>query len=479
MKSRTLLPLLFALAALPSLRAAEPKPLLTLNADLLEDKIRGGLLGQILGNLNGLPHEFKYIDEPGQVERYTPSLPDGARTDDDTDIEWVYLHEIVRSGQPLLPPERIAQLWKNHINRRIWCANLYARQLMDLGLDPPWTGSPLLNPWSDFNISGQFVCESFGLMAPAMPQTAARIGLNYTRVAIDGEPAQTTQLFTAMIATAFVENDLNRILDAGLASVDPKGQIARIVTEVRQISRDHPDDWRAARHEFKSRWQTHGGAIRDRNGFELNTACTIAALIYGRGDFVETLRIAFNLGWDCDNNAATAGTIVGVIHGRRWMNAQGWRLVDRYANTTRDAMSMDETLTSFENALIACARLVIEGNGGHYLDEPSGRLYRIGAESPKLIRQLATPPDFESQARHDWLPVLTTELLQPGPSRARAAYLAICLGESDRLRRESPTAWQAAIAELQTHRTLVKEIFRDAAPAAKRIAAEARRAGLQ
>ena len=33
-------------------------------ATTLRDKIRGGLLGQILGNLNGLPHEMKYIHEP-------------------------------------------------------------------------------------------------------------------------------------------------------------------------------------------------------------------------------------------------------------------------------------------------------------------------------------------------------------------------------------------------------------------------------
>ena len=38
-----------------------------LTAGVLRDKIRGGLLGQILGNLNGLPHEMKYIDEPGAV----------------------------------------------------------------------------------------------------------------------------------------------------------------------------------------------------------------------------------------------------------------------------------------------------------------------------------------------------------------------------------------------------------------------------
>src|SRR5436190_20671503 len=87
-------------------------------ADTLEDKIRGGMLAQVIGNLNGLPHEFKYINNPGKVEHFTPSLPGGAVTDDDTDIEWVYLREIARSGNNTLPPDRITALWKRHINRR-------------------------------------------------------------------------------------------------------------------------------------------------------------------------------------------------------------------------------------------------------------------------------------------------------------------------------------------------------------------------
>jgi hypothetical protein len=103
---------------------------------------------------------------------------------------------------------------------------------MDLGIHPPRTGKHALNPWSDFNISGQFVSESFGLMSPGMPQTAARLGLHYTHVTIGGEPSQTTQLFTTMIATAFFTADMNRILDAGLASLDPQSVIRRIITDV-------------------------------------------------------------------------------------------------------------------------------------------------------------------------------------------------------------------------------------------------------
>ena len=48
--------------------AQQPPRIVEIDADLLEDKIRGGMLAQVIGNLNGLPHEFKYINEPGHVE---------------------------------------------------------------------------------------------------------------------------------------------------------------------------------------------------------------------------------------------------------------------------------------------------------------------------------------------------------------------------------------------------------------------------
>jgi ADP-ribosylglycohydrolase len=476
--------LLFA-TALPAacLLAQQPPRIIEIDADTLEDKIRGGMLAQVIGNLNGLPHEFKYINHPGKVEHFTPSLPDGAVTDDDTDIEWVYLREIARSGNNSLPPADIAALWKRHINRRIFCANRYARDLMDLGIEPPWTGNVGLNPWSDFNISGQFICESFGLMSPAMPATAARLGLHYTRVAIDGEPAQATQLFTTMIATAFVETDINKILDAGMKAVDPKSKIAEVVATTRQFCRDNPTDWKKTRLAMKERWQTHGGIVRDRNGYELNTACVIAALIYGRNDFVETLRTSFNLGWDADCDAATAATIVGVMKGRRWMNSQGWNIKDIYRNTTRDDMPNDETLTGLENKLIECAKITIRKNGGSHIDSANGKvhaeIYRIPTEQPANIEPLATAAAQIANLRKHFAPQLKKDLASPDVSRARAAYIAICLGEAERFKRESPTAWSAAIAELGKYPAVVHDAFKSPVPIGDQLRREIEVAGLR
>ena len=172
--------------------------------EIIVDKIRGGLLGQILGNLNGLPHEMRHIEYPYQVKNYVPSLPQGAWSDDDTDFEWVYVLEMQKRREVFLSDDIIYDLWKERINQRIWSSNRFARHLMDLGIKPPYTGYTTINPWAEFNVSGQFLCETFGLIAPGMPQFAAKIGLNYTSVTINNEPAQTTQLFTGMIATAFI-----------------------------------------------------------------------------------------------------------------------------------------------------------------------------------------------------------------------------------------------------------------------------------
>ncbi len=499
--SASLLIVLLTLAV-PTRVYSEHNPVVEIPVDVLEDHLRGGMLGQILGNLNGLPHEFKYINHPGNVEHYTPSLPDGAFTDDDTDIEWVYLREIVRTRTIFLSPRQITALWKQHINRHIFCANRYARDLMNLGIEPPWTGNAALNPWSDFNISGQFVCESFGLMAPGMPQTASKLGLNYTRVAIDGEPAQATQLFTTMIASACVETDLEKILDAGLVAVDPKSDIANVVTTVRALHRQYPDDWQAARRAFKARWQPQGGIMRERNGYQLNTACVIAALLYGHRDFAETLRTAFNFGWDADCDAATAATIVGVIKGCSWMNDQGWMIKDIYRNTTRDGLPTDETLTGLENTLIAAARITIQRNGGELIPSrssvragslepsPSGRgqgegalapikSYRIPTESPANVEPLATTPDQFARARKEFSPQLARDLTTPGVTRVRAAYLAICLGEAEKLRSDSPAAWSAAITELEKHPNVIRNLFHAPAPVGEQLRRSAELAGLR
>lgn len=441
--------------------SAGTKQFIEISAEDLEDKIRGGLLAQLLGNLNGLPHENKYYDEPGEVRQYTPDLANGARTDDDTDIEWVYISAMQRERAILLGPERITSLWKQHINGHIWCANLYARRLMDIGIDPPLTGNLALNPWSGFNISGQFICESFGLIAPGMPQTAARIGLNYTHVTIDAEPAQTTQLFTAMIATAFFTDDINAILDAGLASVDANSEILPIIKDVRGWHKQHKDDWRATRRLIRDKYTLYESRMRNQNGYELCTAATVAALLYGEGDLVSTLIHAFNFGWDADNNAATAATIVGVIKGYHWIQQQGWEIKDSYRNTTRPSMPEDETITTFGDRIIEVAARVIIENSGSKISHNGKNFYRIRVQKPANVETLPDPDEQIAGLRTKLKSQIEAGLADNATvtQQARAAYLAICLDMVNRLRSKDADRWKQALDALEGYPKLLDVLF--------------------
>jgi hypothetical protein len=474
--------ILQSILAISSLSGSAFGETITMPAEVLRDKIRGGLLGQILGNLNGLPHEMKYIAEPGNVTEYTPALPKGAWTDDDTDFEWVYIKVMEDENCLLLPPERISRLWRERINKRIWCSNQYARQLMDLGIDPPLTGLPVFNPWADFNISGQFLCETFGLIAPAMPQRAAQIGLNYTRVAIDGEPAQTTQLFTSMIALAFVQNDIDTLLDSGLAAIDPDSVISQIARDVRQWHKEHPDDWRTTRKLLKDKYSKHKGQMRDRNGHELNTGSIIAALLYGEGDFVTTLVTAFNMGWDADCNAATAGTIIGVTKGYRWMLAQGWQIVDRYQNTTRENMPTDETITSFADRLMDLAEKVILEQGGQRLRVDGRIMCQIEAHRPTCVQRLESPETQTAVWQERLKEQIKRTISQPASKQeaARTAYYAICLDLVGSIQQEQPQQWSNALAALSSYQNVVQVIFHHApTPLGEQLRKKALAAGLQ
>jgi len=458
--------IIFISAGMLKAYGATQKEMKTLPAEVVIDKIRGGLLGQILGDLNGLRHEMRYINEPGNVKNYVPSLPEGAWTDDDTDFEWFYICEMQKNRNVFLSLDTITELWKSRVNRGVYCSNRFARYLMDLGFKPPYTGYSTFNPWAGFNISGQFLCETYGLVAPGMPQTAARIGLNYTTVAINNEPAQTTQLFTTMISTAFIENDINKILDAGIATLDKTSIILEVINDIKKWHAQYPDNWKETRRLLNEKYVQEGGRTRDGNGHELNTGCIIAALLYGKGDFQESVKHAFNFGWDADCNAATVGTIIGVTYGYRRMMSPNdlfnpdWQIVDRYRNTTRDNMPMDETITSFADRIIELFEMVNEENGGAKTVVNNTVVYQIPVEQPAIMIKLSPVGEQKQLLQKEFEKQIIKGIASTDrEERARAAYMAVCLDMSSNLAKSNAKQWKAACNDLSGYWKVMNNIF--------------------
>jgi hypothetical protein len=355
-------------------------------AELL-DRIRGGWAGQMIGNVQGLPFEFKYKDEPGPLPDFTPNLP-RCPSDDDTDIEWTHLHAMDRLGTLLVPYPDLAREWVRSVNRRIWVSNEQARKLIGQGIVPPWTSHFALNPHAKYNLSGQFCAEAFGLLAPGLPREAARIARHYVHITVRGEPVQACAHTTAMVALAFFERDIERIVTRSLDAVDPKSEHAEMVRDVLAWHMQWPADWRATRAAIQRKYRDE--RKWNMNATVTNGALVVAALLYGKGDFVETMRLSFALGYDADCNGATCGTVLGVMLGAKAMAARpGWVLPAHYDNNTRDGLPKSETMDDLAALTARLADKAILAAGGRKEGEGDDAAYLIPVQGPALLERLA------------------------------------------------------------------------------------------
>ncbi len=354
----------------------------------LYDRIYGGWVGMLIGGIEGLPHEWKYKEQPRATLPEFTFLKNGARSDDDNDFEWTHLWFMDKEGVIKLPYPRIAEIWKANMNAGIWVANKKARELMDQGVLPPETGTVARNPHAWYNLSGQFCVESYGLIAPGMPQTAADIGLYYAHIAVSEEPLQAAQFWTSLISLrAFQTVGVEEAMQRALAAIDPKSCMAEVVADARKAFQTHPDDWKAARQEVDAKWREQ--RQWNNNSTTVNGAFVCLALLYGQDDFYRTLQIAMALGHDADCNAATAGTVVGVRLGfKRIAALPKYMMPDRYVNKTRPQLPAECKVSEQAETLLRVAERVILANGGERIAVAGQPGYRVKLQAPRLIEPL-------------------------------------------------------------------------------------------
>lgn len=360
-----------------------------ISADELRDRIYGGWVGMLVGGLEGLPHEFKYRDKPRDDLPEFTFLAGGARSDDDNDIEWTHLWFMYKEDTLFLPYPRLAEIWRANMNQGIWRANRAARDLMEAGVIPPETGDFRRNPHAWYNLSGQFAVEAYGLVAPGMPQQAARLAVHYARIAVSGEPLQAAQYWATMVSLAFFHTgSVDELVEKALAATDPASALRAAIGDAQAAYRSCGGDWKAARQQIHEEW-----LLRRKwndNSTPLNGALVCLALLYGQGDFYRTLQFAMALGHDADCNAATAGAIIGTWKG--WNHIRGLpqnRVVDRYVNRTRPQLPAEMTISEQVEILCRLAEKCIEQSGGRVIRENGKPVeFIIPLEQPAVVEPL-------------------------------------------------------------------------------------------
>ncbi len=365
----------------------------------LLDKISGFWIGQLVGNYIGFPFENKYVDEPVPVfvdRIYTyaddPALNinrndlrgfipliagwvEGAFSDDDTDIEFVTLHAVEKYGLDITYPE-ITAMWKKHINRRIWVANRTARDLMEQGLVAPDTGRKENNEnW--FQIDPQLVNEIWSVFYPGMTEKAGERALWGARITNDGWGTHPTIAYGVMISAAFFEKDPEKLVQMAIKAVPNEGPFAEGMRDVVKWHKQY-DNWRDTRQKIHDKYYrykkgSYKAPVSVVSSLQ-NGLCGIMAILYGEADFVKTVGIAASAGYDCDNQAATCGGLIGVLQGagcipdRLTKNVARWEwekpFNDLYINYSRDDLPTATRISDIVERIAAIAKLAILENGG-------------------------------------------------------------------------------------------------------------------
>jgi hypothetical protein len=134
--------------------------------------------------------------------------------------------------------------------------------------------------------------------------------------------------------------------------------------------------------------------------------------------------------------------------GYKKMMTEDWIIVDRYRNTSRDGMPMDETITSFADRVFELAEKMIRHNGGKRILRGDKYYLQIPLEEPGMVEKLPKLSDQISELA-DELESEIEKIIQYPESKeelCKAAYLGICLDLDVTLREKYPEKWMEAKA---------------------------------
>jgi hypothetical protein len=356
-------------------------------ADTFHDKVRGAWIGELIGNYSGLPTEGGYVNDPNPASSVPWVCNSTWNTDDDTSMEWVFLHMMTQYGYDSVTYNQMVPEWQAHFQTAIWCANAAAKSLMDQGYVPPTTGQTGYNGSWDA-IDAQIECEVFGQIAPGMLDNALTREDYWARVTNDQHAVDTAKFYSVICADAFFTSDATTLINDAKAKFSTGSLVYQMATDVQNWKNQYPS-WRDCRLAIKNKYNESWVNAK------LNFCSVLMALLYGGGDWKNSVQVALLAGWDNDCNAATTGCIMGIIKGYSGMPSDLTSISgDTYYDTNRAGMPASE---SINNKIVADIQTIAEANiikrGGTVTGSGSGKTYNIvdGAFTPPGAGPTNTP----------------------------------------------------------------------------------------
>jgi ADP-ribosylglycohydrolase len=341
--------------------------------DYLE-RAYAGVLGKLIGVYLGRPIEgwsYDHITRRfGEINYYVHDHLDVPLivTDDDISGTFTFVRALADYGNSReLTPAQIGQTWLNYIvegKTILWWGGIgdvtehtaYLR--LKKGITAPRSGSIELNgKVMAEQIGSQIFIDGWGMVTPGDPELAADLARRAASVSHDGEAIYAAQVVAAMEAQAFVQSDINRLLDCGTSFIPKHSLIYRLIADIRDWHAELPD-WRMTREQV----DTYYGDDKYPGNCHIvpNHALIIMALLYGDNDFQKSLMIVNTSGWDTDCNSGNVGCLMGIKNGLAGIDAgPDWRgpVADRMYLATADGGS------AITDALAETYKVVNMGRG--------------------------------------------------------------------------------------------------------------------
>lgn len=279
--------------------------MLYLNTKEYADKLHACWIGKNIGGTMGAPHEGTRgeLDVQGYAAQYDRPLPN-----DDLDLQLVWLCAMEEVGAAHFNVNTLADYWLDWIPPH-WNEYGICKTNLRLGLLPPMSGEVDNEKWKHSN--GAWIrSEIWAALAPGRPDVAVRYAIMdamYDHGCGEGVYAE---MFTAaMQSLAYVESDIHLVIDTALDMIPADCRVAQTVRLVVDRHREGLP-YRETRAEILKLNQDLGWFQAPSNlGF------VIIGLLYGDGDYLNSLCYAINCGDDTDCTAATVGATLGILGG--------------------------------------------------------------------------------------------------------------------------------------------------------------------
>lgn len=253
-------------------------------------------------NLDGMRYNLNNGVHPDEVK--------SAPADDDTNYLVLYQELVEKYGKGFTS-KNVADFWLDKQPKNAYCtAERVAFCNFVKGYTPP-DSAKYKNPFREW-IGAQIRGDYFGYISLGDPEAAAEAAyrdaiISHTKNGVYGE-----MYFAALIARAAVTKDIREALLTCLAVVPRRSRFHESIMQIINAF-DGGMTSEECFAQIHERWNEHSG--HDWCHVLSNAEIVAASLLYGGGDYGKTVCLAVQTGFDTDCNAATAGSVIGVMHG--------------------------------------------------------------------------------------------------------------------------------------------------------------------